>query len=414
MKIIIIGGGIIGYNAAWFLNNSGHEVTILEKNVDNSSASYGNAGMVVPSHFIPLASPGIISKGIKWMFQSDSPFYIRPRFDFNLFRWIWQFFRHSTLSHVNDSIELLRDLNLRSRDLYKEIIPALGEDVFFKPDGLLMIYNTAKGEKEETKTAKIAERLGIATEVLDSSKLSMLEKGIEYKALGAVYYPGDAFMDPGLYMFALERKLRERGVEIIKGVDAARILTHREKIGEIETEAGVHTADHFILSAGIHSNILAAQLGINLPMQGGKGYSITLESPEQSPNICSILTEAKVAITPMGPNLRFAGTMEIAGNNLSINRKRVSGYLKAVTSYLPGYDFESLKRQKVWAGLRPCSPDGLPYIGRSHKYDNLVIATGHAMLGHSLGPVTGELVSQIVEEKEPGIKIDKLSPDRYQ
>ncbi len=413
MKIIIVGGGVIGYCSAWFLSQSGHDITVLENSSNKSNASYGNAGMVVPSHFTPLAAPGIIWKGIKWMLKSDSPFYIKPRIDVEFIKWCWQFYRHSTKHHVNESVVLLRDLNQKSRYLYNGIIPQLGQDISYKPDGLMMIYKTIKAEKEELKTALLAKKLGISTQILDTTGLNSLDTGIEYDARGAVYYPGDTFMDPEMFMDALENKLKERGVEISKGVEVKDFITSKNMINGVETNKGEYQADQIVLCAGIFSTQLASKLGIYIPMQGGKGYSITLDSPERKPKICSILTEAKVAVTPMGSKLRLAGTMEIAGNDMSVRRSRVNGYLKAVCSFMPYYNINDLQKHEVWVGLRPCSPDGLPYIGRSIKYQNLVIATGHAMMGFSLGPVTGELVSQIVDEKEPRINIDKLSPERY-
>jgi len=172
-------------------------------------------------------------------------------------------------------------------------------------------------------------------------------------------------------------------------------------------------ADEFVLCGGSWTQALARQLRIRLPMQAGKGYSLTLPQPRQLPAICSIFHEARVAVTPMGGALRFGGTMEIDGMSEEINPVRVRGIINAVPKYFPDFTAKDFEGVQPWRGLRPCSPDGLPYVGRAARYSNLSIATGHAMMGLSLGPITGKLVAEIVSGEKPGIDIGMLSPDRY-
>ena len=412
-KVIVIGGGIIGYCTAWYLTGSGHEVTILERSRADDSPSYNNAGMVVPSHFIPLASPGIIKKGLVWMLRADSPFYIKPRLDASLIRWCWQFYRHANSRHVRRAAPLLAEMNQLSRCLFQEITDGLDARVNFKSAGLLMLYATHKGEEEEKETAKVAASLGIEAKNLNNSELNELDSNISYKAKGAVYYPGDAFLDPAAFMKSLEINLKSRGVEIMKGMAVRDFIYENRKIHSVLAGDRFFEADEFVLAAGIDSADLAKKAGLDIPMQGGKGYNVTIDNPGKMPGICSILTEARVAVTPMGNKLRLAGTMEFAGKDVSVNRKRVEGYLKSVAQYIPDISYGILKDKTVWAGLRPCSPDGLPYIGRFNRYPNLIAATGHAMMGLSLGPVTGLIVTDLVNNKMPSIPVRRLHPDRF-
>ena len=412
-EIVIIGGGIIGYCSAYFLSEGGHKVTILDRSNNIEGASHKNAGMVVPSHFIPLASPGIIKKGLKWMLKSDSPFYIKPRLNLDLLKWGWHFYRHANTNHVNKYSRILASMNNKSRDLYNEFNNIFKDDFSYKSKGLLMLFKSEEAEKEEIKVLELAHQVGVDARYLSCNELNDLDKGTTYDVKGAVYYPGDAFMDPGKFMQVLEKHLIRKGVAIQKGIDVTGFKFHKSRIKSIVSNEKSFEGEEFLISAGVYSTDLAKKLNYNLPMQGGKGYSITVEKPENLPEICSILVESKVAVTPFSGNLRLAGTMEIAGQDLSINHKRVNGYLKSVEQYMPDFPYNNLSKDVIWAGLRPCSPDGIPYLGRASKYTNLLFATGHSMMGLSLGPVSGDIVADIIDSKGQYAYLDKLSPDRF-
>ena len=412
-NIVIIGGGVIGYCTAYYLAQSGHKVTILEKSMERDGCSYGNAGMIVPSHFIPFVAPGIIKKGLKWMLKRDSPFSIKPRLNLDLFRWVWHVYNNANKSHVKHTAPILASLSQWSRELFSDLNNSLPDDFDFKEKGLLMLYKSAEAEAEEIETAELAGKLGIKTQVLTNEELSQLDGGAEYNVRGAVYYPNDAFLDPMRFMISLEKSLLQMGVTIENGCVVNRVSSDHKVVRSVATNKGEYEADEFVLCAGIYSSLLAKSLGLNLPMQGGKGYSITLENPGPLPEICSILLEARVAITPIGNSLRLAGTMEIAVLDFKISRKRVEGYLKSVQNYLPDYKYSDLENGQVWVGLRPCSPDGLPFIGRTSKFSNLLVGTGHAMLGLSLAPATGKLLTDIINEEAISLDINHFSPDRF-
>jgi D-amino-acid dehydrogenase len=362
---------------------------------------------------VPLASPGIIQKGLKWLLRNDSPFYIKPRLNLELMHWGWLFNKHANSRHVKKFAPILANLNNSSRDLYLELGSSLGNNFSHSSKGLLMLFQTSATKKEELEAAELAQKVGIDTQILSGDEVSGLDNGTSYNVKGAVYYPGDAFLDPGILMRTLEEKLIEKGVNIKKGVEISSLEFGNGMITGAHSNDSSFEADEFVISAGVYSSILAKKLGIYLPMQGGKGYSVTIKKPESLPEICSILVESRVAVTPMSGNLRLAGTMEIAGLDQSISKNRVNGYLKSVENYLPDFKYEKMDYKGIWVGLRPCSPDGIPYIGRTKKYKNLIFATGHSMMGLSLGPVSGKIISDIVSNRNDFPDLNQLTPDRF-
>jgi len=407
-----VGGGIIGYCCAYYLSEANYRVTIIDATDKPIGASFGNAGMIVPSHFTPLASPALLSKGLKWMLSSSSPFFLRPRLNFELAKWIRKFLKSANNAHVEYASPRIYALNHLSRHLFNEINIRLNDSINFRGDGLMMIYNTLEGEEEELKTSLIANELGLKTEILDNKMLNQKDPGVSYSAKGAVFYPEDAFLDPARLMNALEAYLVDQNVRIIKNSKVKGFEFEGSIIKAVRHREQVTSADQFVIAGGAFTADLLKQLGLRILLQGGKGYSVNVGNPAEMPKICSILTEAKVAITPMGDRLRLAGTMEISGLNTSISKKRVRGFLRSISSYMPYFSYDKLRDCEVWAGLRPCSPDGLPYIGRTKLLQNMVVATGHAMMGLSLGPATGKLVTELIEEVSPTIDLSPFSPDR--
>lgn len=413
MKIIIIGGGIIGISAAHYLNQSGHEVIVIDQSDLHDGCSFGNAGMIVPSHIIPLASPGMIAKGIRWMFRSDSPFYIRPRFDKKLMRWGWHFYRHSSKKHVERAAPALKELSVFSKLMYRQLSRDLPFDFGYQERGLLMLYKTNEAAHEEEETAHFANQLGVEARILSAAEVQQLEPDVQLDVLGGVYYPGDAHLIPHALMQQWIPYLMKQGVTFKTAETVLDYIIRNNRIKAVKTSHGEYDCDELVLASGSWSGELAAKLGINLPMQAGKGYSFLTDHAVFKLRIPSILLEARVAVTPMGHQVRAGGTMEIAGINHRINMNRVRGIAEAIPRYYPGTKISLPEPDKVWTGLRPCSPDGLPYIGRSSRVNNLIVATGHAMMGLSLGPGTGKLVSQMVNREEPAVSITPFNPERF-
>lgn len=412
--VAIVGGGIIGLCSAHACFERGFRVTVIDRNPPvRDGCSFGNAGMIVPSHFIPLAAPGMVALGLKWMWNPESPFYVKPRFSWDLLSWGWRFWRASTRRHVEESSLVLRDLHLASRACYDRLTETLPEDIGLRREGLLMLCKTQHALDEEARTAEAANKLGIPAEVLDAAAAAKLDPNVTMDICGAVYFPRDCHLSPQRLMSALQKKLEAGGCRFLWNTEVAALEADGKQLRSVRLASETIEADEYVLAGGSWSPQLARLLGLKIPMQAGKGYSLTLAKPCQLPRICSILTEARVAVTPMGDTLRFGGTMEISGLSEAIDPIRVRGIIKSAPLYYPEFRVEDFADVKPWVGLRPCSPDGLPYLGRTGRYQNLIIATGHAMMGLSLGPITGEIVSQLATAEKPRFDLTKLAPDRY-
>jgi Glycine/D-amino acid oxidases (deaminating) len=413
-RIVVVGGGIIGLAIAYYAARRGHRVVILNRAAPpGDGCSFGSSGMIVPSHFVPLAAPGMVALGLKWMANPESPFYIRPRLSLELMTWGWRFMRAANATHVARSAPLLRDLHLASRACYEQWSADLHDDFGLVRKGLLMLCKSEPGLHEEAQMAERARALGIPAEVLTRDQTEKLEPALRFDIAGSVYYPKDCHLSPERLLASLRNAVEEAGVEIAWDTAPTAWRVSGNRVEAVVTRNGSVLGDEFVLCAGIGSSEVADQLGVRVPMQAGKGYSLTLQNPPRLPAICAILTEARVAMTPMGTSLRLGGTMELCGIDESVNPARVRGIVRAVPQYLPDLAMENFRDVPAWCGLRPCSPDGMPYIGRFARYANLSAATGHAMMGISLGPITGRLMAEILSDEEPSIDIRALSPDRY-
>ena len=410
--IIIIGGGSIGLSSAYFLQKEGHQVTVIDKSDLSSGASFVNAGYLTPSHIIPLASPGMIAKGIKWMFNSASPFYMKPRFDMDFLKWSWYFHRASTKENVEKAIPLIKEINLLSRDLFLDIKASgnLG-DFQLERKGLLMLYKTDKAGEDEMMVAEKAKHLGLEVELLNKQQLDAIEPNVKINAKGAIHYECDAHMTPNEFMPRMVKYLTAVGVSIKTNEEVIDISVSNNNINEIITPKGSYKADEVVLAAGSWSGVLSKKLGVKLPIQAGKGYRINVPRPTGI-TFPAILMEAKVAVTPMNGFTRFAGTMEFSGINTIIHKKRVQAIANAAKNYYPEIEVNLEEIANAQSGMRPVSPDGLPYIGRSSAIDNLTFATGHAMMGWSLGPATGKLVTELIDGKKTSMDISAFRPDR--
>lgn len=415
----IIGGGIIGLSSAYYLHQAGYRVTVFDQHRITDGCSFGNAGMIVPSHIIPLAQPGMMAKGMRWMLKSTSPFYVKPRLNLDLMRWGWLFYRHSTPQHVERAIPALRDISLLSKTLYQELAAlASRPSGTFSPfgwqeRGLLMLYKTAAAEHEMAEEATVANKASIEAQVLSGAQVQDLEPQVRVDVRGAVYYPGDAHLNPGELIRALVTYLQTNGIQFVEEQTVTGFGTSAARINTIQTSKGEYTVDEVVVAGGSWSPDLAKRLGLSLPLQGGKGYSFMLNNLTNTVRVPAIMLEARATATPMGNGLRFAGTLEVAGTDQSVNMNRVRGIVQGIGQYYPDLPVELPKVETVWKGLRPCSPDGLPYIGRVDRFENLVLATGHGMMGLSLGPATGKLVTEIIAAQPLSMDISPFQPGRF-
>jgi D-amino-acid dehydrogenase len=411
--VVIVGGGVVGLSTALECARRGHSVVVLERNGERrDGCSYGNTGMIVPSHFVPLAAPGAVALALKWMLNPASPFYVKPRLSLELARWGLDFWRAATFERARRAAPLLVRLALAGRAGY-EALAGTGDDFGFRNSGVLILCRDPHTFEEEARAALEARALGLTTEVLDAKATAAREPGIKMDVAGAVYVAQDCNLDPARLMDVLQRHCAAAGVELRWQTEVGGWRVNGTRIDSVQAGGETLGADEFVLCAGVWTGGLGRELGLRLPMQAGKGYSLTLANPARSPKGCALLTEARVAVSPMSGKLRFGGTMELAGIDESINPIRVRGIIEAVKRYYPEFSDQDFAGIEPWRGLRPCTPDGLPYVGRTAKAQNLVVAAGHAMMGISLAPITAKLAADAIDGAPAARDVALLSPDRF-
>lgn len=411
-KAIVIGGGIIGLSSAYYLQQSGWEVTVLDKGDFSDNCSYGNAGYVCPSHFVPLAAPGIITQGLKWMWNSRSPFYVEPRLNAALISWGLKFMKSATAKHVADAAVPLRDIALFSQQLYEEWAKLPDFDFAYEKKGLLEMFQTEVNEEHAHHVAEDAHKLGLDAVMLSKDEVQAMEPQVELNIRGALYFKCDAHLYPEKLMKGLMGILQRNGVRLVTNAEVNGFVKNSKQITAVKTAAQIFDADVVVIATGSWSREIAAMAGLNLPLMPGRGYSVTLEDSPFVFNHPAVLQEGRVAITPMdGNKIRFGGTMEITSTKTAPRLKRVEGILNAVERFVPQFKIQMPAADKIWYGYRPCSPDGLPYIGRVNS--NTIIATGHAMIGLSLGAGTGKLVAEIANGETASVDIKPYNPKRF-
>jgi len=412
-QVTIIGGGVIGLCCAYYLQKQGYRITLIEKGDITGGTSFGNAGYISPSHIIPLASPGIVAMGLRWMMSSSSPFYIKPRFDADLIRWGISFYKNANAATVARNAPHLARILLLSRSLITDIKNDLGNQFRMEEKGCLMLYKTPNTEKHEIELTKEAGRYGIDTKMLSAKEVQDMEPDVEVNVRGGVLYPVDCHLHPGDFMQTMKDHLTRSGVNLMLNTEVTGFEKTGNKINSVITDKGKVETGELVLAAGSWLPLLARKLGIHLLLQAGKGYSITYKNMVQNLRYPAILVDDRVAMTPMGNDLRMGGTMEISGINDSIMIKRVQSIFRAAKNYYTSLPVEFPGQDKIWSGLRPLTPDGLPYIGRHTRYSNLTIAGGHAMLGLSLAAATGQLVEEIIGYKKTSLDIMAFDVERY-
>jgi D-amino-acid dehydrogenase len=411
--VIVVGGGIIGLCSAYYLQKAGHSVTVIDRGDITDGCSFGNMGYMSPSHFVPLASPGIIAEGFKYMLSSSSPFYIKPRLNLELLQWSWHFFKNSTAVQVKQSAPHLNNILTLSRSLMNGMREELGDSFDMEEKGCFMMCKQVKTLAHEFHLADDAEKLGLKVERLGAAQVQALEPDVEVDVAGAVLFKDDCHFNPGKLMRVLKTYLEDKGV-LFK---LNRTVTGFEKSGKhvnaVICNNEKYNCDKLVIATGSWIPAVCKMLGIHLLLQPGKGYSYTYDHVEKNLRYPAILVDGRCAITPWGHQLRIGGTMELSGINNKVLLKRMQGIYASAREFYPGLRIEFPPADKIWNGLRPVTPDGLPYIGKTQEYDNVIVAGGHAMLGISQGTGTGLLVSQLVSEASPEIAITAFGLNRF-
>ena len=387
--VLVVGGGAIGACAAYELARRGARVTVVERSTDASGCSYGNAGLICPSHAEALANPAAIRDGLRWIGRRDSPFRLHPRLA--LVPWLARFGAAARPSRSGAATRHLRALAERSLALHAELASVLPTS--FARRGLLSVYER-----------------GGAPGMLSAAEARELEPALAPTIAGAVLHPDEAHCDPRAFVSSLLDGAAAHGAELRTGVEILRLRRTNGAISGLDTTDGLLRAGSVVLAAGTWTRELAGQVGVHVPLEPAKGYHLETDSAPLQAGIPIYMEEARVIATPLGGRLRLAGTLELAGLDLRVDHVRLGALLDAArrTLVLP----ERTRTVKVWRGLRPCAPDGLPIIGGVDGVENLVLATAHAMLGITLAPVTGALVADLLSGDAPP-DIAPFAPGRF-
>ena len=413
MKVTIIGGGVIGLCSAYYLQKEGYQITIIDRGDITDGCSFGNMGYISPSHFVPLASPGIIAEGIKHMLSSSSPFYIKPRLNWPLMQWGYHFWKSSNAKTVAKNAPHLNDLLQLSRHLINDMRYEIGDAFDMQEKGCLMMCKQQKTLDHEFHLADDAEKFGLKVERLKKDAVQQMEPDVELDIAGAVLFKDDCHFNPGKMMAALKNYLESKGVQFQLNTTVTGFEKANNKISAVITDKGKYDCHEIVLATGSWLPVIAKMMGIKLLLQPGKGYSHTYAHVEKNIKYPAILVDGRCAVTPWGQALRIGGTMELSGINNKVMINRMQGIYNSAKDFYPGLQIDFPPADKIWTGLRPVTPDGLPYIGKVSNFENVVIAGGHAMLGISLGTGTGKLVSEIVQKKSPTIDIVAFGPTRF-
>ncbi len=409
--ILIIGGGSIGLHAAYYLLEAGRDVTIIDKETVAQGSSAGNAGLIVPSDIIPLASPGIITTALKWLRDTrNGPFGMRISFDPVYISWLLRFALSCTPANVERAIPPLRELGLLSARNFSELITIEDFECSYRQEGVLYPYKTQTEFESARHEAELVSSNGLGVQVLDQDAIREFEPSIQPDVIGGVHYTSDSSLNPGKYLELLAESVGEVA-EIHENTPVTGLEASDGKINLIRTTNGDFEPVEVVLAAGAWSPYVLRGLGLKLPIQPARGYSMTMSPPKVGPRNTMLLGERKVAISPMGDLLRFTGRLELSNYDTTPNPKRLAGIERAVREYIQ-LD-EKLDVKETWAGLRPTTPDGLPIIGYAPHLSNLIIATGHAMLGLSLGPGTGQIVAELATGQETAFDTHPLRVERF-
>lgn len=411
--VLVVGGGIVGLFCAYHLRRAGVRVALVDRGFVGGpvSCSSGNTGFVGTQGAAPLAEPAIRAQGLRRLFDPESPLYVRPRLDPGLLRWLWHFRRACDERAVAAAFGVLVELKRRSLEVVREVCAAGPLASTFTERGIVLAVRTPEAFEQARRAVPAAVAGGVPLRVLDPDELRRLEPDVEFDIAGALYNEEGAHLRVPEFLRAFGRQLTAMGVEIHEEAEVLGFEVVDGSIARVRTAGGDFRPGETVIAAGAWSTAVGRDLDLNLTLQPAKGYTVTVQTPRHSPTRPVVLTEGRVALTPLGDRLRFGGTLELAGLDRTVARRRIDGILRTVRSYLPA--LEPGEPVETWTGLRPCTPDSVPFIGRASRYRNLSVACGHGHIGMGLAPAGGELLARIVTGRATDEETAPFRPDRF-
>ena len=409
--VLVIGGGVIGLACALELQRAGRQVRVLEQVRIGSGSSHGNCGTLTPSHAQPLAAPGTIGKALRWMLTPDAPLYVAPRFDPALWRWLWKFAARCNARNCLEATRARASLLLASRTMIEQLIREQALDCEFAATGTLHAFTDPRVRDAAYAELAALREVGIASETWDAAKLAIEEPALRDGLVGGLFFPGDASLRPDRFVAALERLARAAGVELVVGCAVRGFHRERGRIVGVDTTHGPQRGREVLVATGAWSPALVRDLGFALPIQPGKGYSITYDAVRMPPRHPLVLHERSVCVTAWGSGFRLGSTMEFSGYDTTLNRRRLDALERAAREYLR--EPPSGPRREEWFGWRPMSCDDLPILGRAPGCDNLWLATGHGMLGVTMSLGTARLLGDLICGREPFLDPAPYAPTRF-
>jgi D-amino-acid dehydrogenase len=412
-SVVIVGGGVIGAACAHFLLDSGWNVTVIDKGRFAGGCSHGNCGYVSPSHVLPLAEPGAIRGTLRMVLRRNSPFRIKPRLDLALWSWMANFARrcnHADMMEAGRGIKALLD---SSMTLYRELIERHRLQCEWEHKGLLYVYQSAALLEAYSEIDHLLrEAFGRPAVRYDGEDLNRFEPSLRPGLAGGWYYDCDAHMRADRLMASWRKNLESRGAVIREGCAFTAFAGGPSGAATaVETSSGAFSADAFVMATGAWTSTLARHLGCRVPIQPGKGYSMTMRRPEKCPTRPLIFPETRVAVTPMRSGYRLGSMMEFAGYDESLRPERIGLLKRGAEPYLLEPYTEQIEEQ--WYGWRPMTYDGKPIIGPCPEMKNVLIAAGHNMLGLSMAPATGRLVAEMLDDRPPHVDPAAYSATRF-
>jgi len=409
---LIVGSGIVGIACAHYLMKRGFEVTVIDQSSIASKCSHGNLGLVCPSHVLPLTEPAAIGTAIKSFFDPNAPFRVKPRLSPAFCHWMWQFARRCNRRQMLEAASHLKAILDSSMIEYRNIIPEQSLDCEWHDSGLLHVLETNSGMRDFAETDKLlADQFGVEAQRIEGKDLPEFDPAFKPGLAGAFYYEGDAFVRPDLLNLRWYRNLKRDGVTFIEDCKLNAVEKKAGQIKSLQTSQGTFKADRFVFATGAWSAELSSHLDCRIPVEPGKGYSVTMERPGLCPKYPMLFPEPNVGVSPFNRGYRLGSMMEFVGFDTSIPERRIRQLRESAKPYLVEPFTEQI--QSTWFGWRPMTWDSLPIIGRVPRLDNAYLATGHNMLGLSLAAGTGKLIAEIIQEQPTHIDSTAFSPERF-